>query len=84
MEDLATAGLEYRENTMEILRRQALQKQQKVDLMSLFHKFPNQLQTDESTGSQYFEIFSENEGKDVIIELVIEEKETLKTRVAEA
>lgn len=79
IEDLKTLGVEYRENTMEILRRQKLQTTQKESLINLMHKFPEALTNNTETGFDYLEV--EVDGTRVAIDLTIEEKEVLKTRV---
>ena len=76
MEDLRSAGLAYRKTTMEIIDLQAVQKDQKKEVIGLMTKFQDELSTDPDTGAKYFQV------EMVIIELVTEEKEVLKTRLA--
>lgn len=78
LEDLRTAILELRDNTMEILRRQKIQEEQQATVKAMMHKFEDELSTDPETGFQYFQ------AEMVIADLVIETKEKVKTRTAKA
>lgn len=78
--DLTNAGQEYRKTTMEVLRLQELQKDQKDTVMKLMHKFKDELQSDPETGGKCFTV--NVNGQNVVIALATEEKEVLKTRVA--
>lgn len=76
LQDLRTAILDYRATTMDILAMQETQKSQKAMAMALMHKFEDQLTVDEKTGVKSFQ------AEMIIAELVVEEKEVLKTRTA--
>ncbi len=74
LEALPTAILAYRATTMEILELQKRQETEKKLVMGLMHRYEDALETDDETGFKFFD------ASGIIAELVIEEKEVLKTR----
>lgn len=76
VEDLRTAILAYRDTTMRVLELQKVQADEKATVMALMHKFEDELKVDPKTGVKSFQ------AEMIIAELVIEEKEVLKTRTA--
>lgn len=78
-EDLERLGIEHRENTMEILRRQKIQKTQQGDLEKLMAKFRDDLSVDDD-GFPFITVNIDSEPKPVDIVLAKEEKEVIRTR----
>lgn len=74
--DLGEEILVYRATTMEILELQATQRVQKANMLGLMHKYIDDLETDEA-GTRFYTAV------DIICELVVNETESLKTRVVE-
>lgn len=76
IEDLRTAIIEYRKTVEQRMELQEVEKDQKALVMSLMHKFEDELTVDEKTGTKSFQ------AEMVIAELALEEKEVLHTRKA--
>lgn len=81
LEDLHTAGRDYRLTTMEILRLQKLQKTQRESCEKLMHKFADELSIGDDD-EKFFTVDVDGESVDIVLET--EEKEVLKTRKSAA